>query len=133
MDAHLLIVPVAALAGPWLLWPLEQVLPFPVVIEEGFKLGLVAWALKHSDRGVGWGYLSLIGLGFGMSETILYLFNALHSGETGAYWLRLVTTVPMHVVTVFVVGWGLKVRLPWLGLVVAVLIHVGFNRLVRGL
>ena len=94
---------------PFILWFIEQVLPFPVVVEELAK-ALVVY------RVIGWKRAFGLGLVFGFSEAILYTLN------TFDLWPRLLLTVPMHGVTAAVmVAFGKP------GLVLAILIHWLFN------
>jgi hypothetical protein len=68
-----------------------------------------------------------VGLGFGMSEAVLYSFSVWQSGAWEVLLARLILTVPMHAIatTIFAYcyarGWG------WLGLGVAVIMHSLFN------
>ena len=108
---------------PWVLWFVEQVLPFPALIEEAAKAVFVRRAHRFRQA-VGWGLL------FGLAEALLFLFNANLFMNLGGWWPRLFLTVPLHGVTA---GTYYALRKHWwLGLAVAVLIHAGFNQLVPG-
>jgi hypothetical protein len=117
---------VAALAGPFVLWSVEMVVPMPVVVEEVFKLWLV-WLVLRSKPSNGLFWVIIVGLGFGMSETILYLLNFMQNGDWGSWGLRLVTTVPMHVLTIVVQYGGWLVGVGPLGIIPAILGHQWFN------
>jgi len=94
---------------PFGLWFIEQVLPFPAVVEELAK-ALVVY------RVAGWKPAFGLGLVFGFSETVLFTLN------TFDLWQRLLLTVPMHGLTAAVM-----VRFGKPGLVLAILIHYLFN------
>lgn len=134
-----MMLPILSMFGPFALWPLETLLGFPIVLEEMFKLFLVFLALKTTAYNR-LGRLLRLGLVFGVSESFLFLFNANMMGGLSAWSLRLWLTVPMHMLTLVPMYLGNKASLAaagrgWIGLVggfvVAVLIHYGFNWMVR--
>jgi len=103
---------------PFGLWFLEQVIPFPVVLEEIVKAGVV-YRAGSWRQAFGWGLL------FGLSEAALYLINANLLLSLAGWWLRLIITVPMH-------GFSAAVFYRykhhwWLGLTAAVAVHALFN------
>jgi hypothetical protein len=118
---------VVALMGPLLLWPIEQVLPWPVAVEEVFKALLVWWLLRRpAQKPVFWVFLA--GLAFGISETAFYSINFLMAGEVSGWMWRWVTTVPMHVLTMGFHYAGWRMGVGPLGIVPAMLVHAGFNQ-----
>jgi hypothetical protein len=123
---------VAALAGPFVLWPIELLLPWPVWIEEVYK-GWLIWLVLRSRPQNGIFWVIVAGLGFGMSETMLYLVNFMQSGDLSGWGLRLITTVPMHALTMVVqwLGWVVGVG-PW-GIIPAGLLHQWFNSVVQNI
>ena len=120
---------VMALVAPFMLWPLEMLLPYPYVVEELAKLVLV-W--KPAREGQGWGMGALIGFLFALSETMLYLVNAISLGKIGILGPRIILTMPMHVLTTVIIYLG--ARWGWvgglIGLVIGMGMHWGFNSLV---
>jgi RsiW-degrading membrane proteinase PrsW (M82 family) len=120
---------VAGLVGPFVLWPIEMVLPVPVVVEELYKFWLV-WLVLRSKPSNGLFWVIVAGLGFGCSETMLYLVNFMQSGEWGSWGLRLVTTVPMHAVTMMIQWMGWLIGVGPLGIIPAILGHQWFNSIV---
>ncbi len=100
---------------PMILWFVELILPFPVLLEELAK-ALVVY------RAANWKQAAGLGLVFGLGEAILFLVNANWLGSLGPIWQRLLLTVPMHGLTAAVmVAFGKP------GLILAVLIHALFN------
>ena len=120
---------VASLVGPFILWPIERLVPGPVWIEEVYKLWLV-WLLLRSTSQNRLFWVFVVGLGFGSSETILYLMNFLQSGSLAEWGLRFVTTVPMHAFTTVIHYGGWVVGVGPLGILPAGLIHQWFNSVV---
>ena len=90
------------------LWLIEQILPYPWLIEELFKLLLVSYVVLRvrGDRVLR--LILLCGLIFGLSETILYLFNVFRDSNEWAIVMRLVLTVPMHTLTFYVLYLGVS-------------------------
>lgn len=126
-------LPLSALAAPLLLWPVEAILPFPFLIEEGVKF---YWALNLRRVPVKAAYVTAAVTGglFALSETFLYLLNASLLGSGGFLWWRLMLTLPMHLLTILGMtkmgrGGGYW---PVVGFTWAVLIHFWFNRVVGG-
>lgn len=117
---------VASLVGPFVLWPIERVIPMPVVVEEIYK-GWLVWLVLRSGRRNGLIWVFGLGLGFGMSETMLYLLNFLQSGDLSSWGLRFVTAVPMHVITTIIQYGGWVMGAGPLGIIPAILGHQWFN------
>lgn len=125
-------VPVTAAFLPFVVWPVEMLLPYPAVIEELAKGYLVWLVAKDGPRAGGWQTVVSIGLLFGGSETLLYTVNAILAGNLGVLVGRVLLTIPMHVATVMVMyGVGQRGKI-WfgIGLVLAMLMHWGFNVLI---
>lgn len=94
---------------PFILWFVEQLLPFPAVIEELAKAVFVY-------RAGNWKQALGLGMVFGFSEALLYLLNP------GPWWERLWLTVPLHGLTA-----ALMYQFGKAGLVLAILVHYLFN------
>jgi len=71
----------------------------------------------------------LLGGVFGLSESCLYFSQIFQFGDLHIFWERLVFTLPMHVLTAVVLTvptiWGR--RWLFLGVILAIFIHLGFN------
>lgn len=121
------VVPLMALFLPFLLWPVEWFLPYPAVVEELAKLGLVLMVVKNAPVKVQLPMVIASGLMFAASETLLYIVNAAQYGNLAVLGWRLILTVPMHLATFIILYWGVKEKLWWAGLAIAILVHWGFN------
>src|SRR3972149_5993641 len=83
-----------ALAAPLFLWPVEQVLNFPYVLEEVYKGSLVFFARPRPSVAV------IIGFCFALSETVLYAFNLSELDFfLPNFFLRLAATSFLHIST----------------------------------
>lgn len=117
-----------AAIAPFGLLLLSSVWMYPAVLEEVVKWGILRLTANGVQLTVGQG--ALVGLMFGLSEAVLYSMNAWGGGQWGAMGMRLLVTVPMHMVTAWVIavflrrGWGV------MGVLIAVVIHMGFNIMV---
>ena len=110
----ILVAPLLALAAPFVLWPIELLLPYPYVIEELVK-GILVWLNPKFGSAVA------IGLAFAFSETVLYIFNL------NPY--RLLATTALHVTTTLVIYSAVHKHKKLLiaGVILASLIHFLYN------
>ena len=126
------ILPLAALAAPYLIWPIEIYLGVGVWLEEFVKLGF-AWQIKKevNDKAKSLQlFILLTGL-FAFSESALYLYNLnLLNKSLMDFLLRLMTTIPMHIFTGLVIYYfyNKNRRLCLIiGMFLAILLHYLFN------
>lgn len=106
-----------AAIAPFVLLLISTVWSYPAPLEE-----VVKWAiLRLGGKGV------QVGVVFGLSEAVLFTINAWSSGEWGAIGLRLLLTVPMHALTGYITGVGIKSKWSWVYLIMAMAIHYLFN------
>jgi hypothetical protein len=124
-------LPIVAAAGVFLLWPVEMVVPLPFMVEELFK-GWLVWKGTAGGKFPQLQIVLLSGAMFALSELMLYVINAILVADLSALLYRLVLTVPMHVLTVIWLYWTLRRHkiLFGVGLIVAMLMHWGFNQFV---
>ncbi|MFZ2199885.1 MAG: PrsW family glutamic-type intramembrane protease [Microgenomates group bacterium] len=111
---------------------LSSVWRYPAVLEEVVKWGILRLnqSSDHSlAQGSELGRGALVGLAFGLSETVLYTMNSWVSMDWSAIAWRLLLTVPMHVGSACMSAWGIKYERIYEGLGCAMLIHVIFNYL----
>ena len=116
---------------PFIVWPLEAVLPYPAMIEEVFKAGTVFVTgkdLAHfSPRRTALG----IGFFFAMSESVLYLYNIASVGGPNTFLIRLALTIPLHAITTYIsartIFQGRAKAIS--GVLGAILIHYAYNLL----
>lgn len=128
-DERMWMLPMAAAFLPFLVWPVEWLLPYPAVIEEVAK-GILVWQILErvpdsSQRSM----VLASGILFGGSEMLLYTVNAILLGSLGALVLRVLLTMPMHVLTLYLIWWLGKRGRAWLvlGIGVGMVIHGVFN------
>ena len=123
-----MLVPLAAAIAPLAIWPIEYFLPYPYLIEELAKAALVYFIISSKTKNpIKIGILT--GLLFGFSETVLYYLNILPTGQLTILFVRIITTIPLHIVTTLVILIPSLKRLklmPW-GILLAVILHFLFN------
>jgi RsiW-degrading membrane proteinase PrsW (M82 family) len=124
-----LLTPLFALIAPFVVWPIELILPYPHVIEELAKAVLVFTLLDLPDRLEKIKLAVLIGVLFAFSESVLYLFNIQLVGNVQTYFVRLLVTIPLHVITTLIILLpSLKnKKLIIVGVILASLVHYFFN------
>lgn len=111
--------------SPLILLLVSSVWRYPAILEEVVKWGILRIRANGQQPTVAQG--ALVGLVFGLSEAMLYTMNAWMSGDWVAIGMRLILTVPMHTVTGWIIGWGVKKRLGWVWLGAAMILHAAFN------
>ena len=114
--------------APLILLLLSSVWKYPAVLEEVVKWGISKLGCNNKVVEVRDGIV--VGLVFGLSETILFTSNAWSGGQWGAMGMRLILTVPMHAVTAMIIASGIRNKMGYLGLIIAMVVHAGFNYLV---
>lgn len=125
-----LIVYALALFIPFLLVFVEVVFPFPFIVEELAKLIMIMILVrKVGVQNLTIASIAMIGLIFGLSETVFYVTNAFALGSISFIAIRLVVTVPMHILTtiiMFIIG--RRKRAWWIVAYLAgMLVHYVFN------
>lgn len=125
---------VAGLVLPAVLIPLVKFAGYSEIFEEIAKaLVILFLILKLSAHKAKILYAVAFGFLFGLSETVFYLANIFVFGDFGAFWQRLLWTVPMHITTVLVMTFAGMGGRKWLfvfGLYSAVILHALFNGIV---
>jgi len=124
-----LLTPLLALIAPFVVWPIELILPYPHVIEELAKAFLVYTLLDHPNRLTKIKLAILIGVLFAFSESGFFLFNIQMVGNIQTYFVRLLVTIPLHVITTIIILLpALKnKKLIIVGVILASLVHYFFN------
>lgn len=123
-----MIVPLLAAIAPFFLWPIEYFIPFPVILEELAKAGLVLFIIRSGSKNpVRDGIIA--GLLFAFSETVLYFVNILPTGMGSTILIRIATTTPLHIITLLIILIpSLKnLKLMPLGIAMAAALHFLFN------
>lgn len=124
-----MLTPLLALIAPFVVWPIELILPYPHIIEELAKAILVFTLLNLPERLTKIKLAILIGVLFAFSESVLYLFNIQLVGSIQTYFVRLLVTIPLHVITTLIILLpALKnKKLIIVGVLFASLVHYLFN------
>ena len=126
-----ILVPLFAAITPFILWPIEIILPYPYIVEEISKAILIFFLLKLPNREKILGTI-MIGFLFSFSETVLYLFNVFSVGSLQTLLLRFIFTTPMHILTSLIILSSALINknLIILGVIIAALVHYIFNLIV---
>lgn len=116
-----LLAPLLALVAPFLLWPVELYLPYPYILEELVKAGLVWLVVRDKHHRSQLLMAIAVGAAFAFSESILYVFNF-------NPW-RVVLAPLLHISTTLIIYLAYKVnhKLLFLGVFLAGLIHFLYN------
>ena len=126
-----ILVPLFAAITPFILWPIEIILPYPYIVEEISKAILIFFLLNlpHREKILG---TIMIGFLFSFSETVLYLFNVFSVGSLQTLLLRFIFTTPMHILTSLIILSSALINknLIILGIIIAALVHYIFNLIV---
>lgn len=132
-----MLAPIFAAILPFLLWPVEFLLPYPVVVEELAKLLLVVYILNDEE----FSSVKIVivsGILFSITESVLYVFDILSITESNfalMFTQRLLMTGVMHTLTMVVMFVLIKKdrRLLPVGLGVGMIIHFVYNSLVASI
>lgn len=125
---------VAGAVLPLVLIPIVRLVGVSEVVEECAKAAVIYFAAVRAPivRGRLW-LGAVLGLLFGISESMLYLNQIVQLGAMSVFFERLMTAVPMHGITAWITAFG-GVRFGAKGLaagtVIAIGVHMAFNALV---
>lgn len=128
---RIVFIVITALLLPFILIILEKtILPYPAFVEEIAK-ALVIFFLILNLPGTKYKIATgvLFGFIFGLSENIFYLTNVIENGNLNYFWQRMISVMPMHIITVLMMVFVGSVR-KWfliLGLAGAIILHTLFN------
>lgn len=128
-----MLTPLFALIAPFVIWPIELLLPYPYIVEELAKAILVFSLLGLKKRSEKIKLAILIGVLFAFSESVLYLFNIQLVGSMRTFLVRLLVTIPLHATTTLVILLpALKnKKLIIVGFFLAAIIHYLFNLFIQ--
>ena len=115
--------------APLLLLLVSSVWQYPAVLEEAVKWGILRNSVVGRVVEVEVKDGMVVGLVFGLSEAILYSTNSWASGDWNAMLYRIALTVPMHTLTAMITALGMKRGVGYIGLIIAMVLHVMFNAL----
>lgn len=124
------ISPLFAAILPFLVWPLELVLPYPYLVEEVAKLLVVCCLISTVSNKPQRIYIAIAcGVMFSISELVFYLMNIALVGGISTIFGRFLVTAPMHTLTFVILTLGLNNGRYWLSvaLLVSICVHYLFN------
>ena len=126
------LAPLFALIAPFIVWPIEFILPYPHVVEEIVKGFLVYLILDVKETSVKIKTAIAVGILFSLSETVLYVFNFYTVGYLPFFFKRLLYTIPLHTITMLVILFpALKdKRLIVVGVILAGVLHFLYNKFI---
>lgn len=111
------LIPLFAIIAPFLVWPIELILPYPHVVEEVAK-GILVYRGNFRPK-----LALLLGAVFAFSEAVFYSLNS------PIAFSRLIYTLPLHAGTSLVMALSGRKFFP-LGLAAAILLHWLYNKFV---
>lgn len=115
--------------APLILLLLSSLWSYPAVLEEVVKWGILRAQILDARREMLGGVV--VGVVFGLSEAVLFSLNAWSGGQWSSMGTRLLLTVPMHIVTATIIAYAISKRMGVVGVVIAMIIHGGFNYWLR--
>jgi hypothetical protein len=123
----MLLLSIICLFAPFPLWFIEQLLPFPFLIEEIFRFVVV----QKTPQKTSWIYPVILGVLFSLSESVLYLINFFQLGNFEYLPLRLILTTSLHTF-LFLLLYTVRSNklLSFIFLIFAIFIHYFYNRYV---
>ena len=122
------LIPLFAVIFPFILWPVEILLPYPYIFEEIAMMLLLIPVLKE-NRKHQIKTAVIIGVLFSVSEAVLYLFNIYLVGDIRTFFIRILLTTSLHVLTpiIILLPTFISKKLIIVGLILAIAVHYFFN------
>jgi len=123
------LIPLIAAIAPFIIWPIELLLPYPYIIEEIAKGFLVFFAIDCAKRNIQVKIVLAAALLFTLSETVLYTLNIALVGDFSTLLTRFILTTLLHSLTMLIIlisGFKTKWLIP-VGVLAAMLIHYFYN------
>lgn len=129
------VLPLVGLIIPFFCWVIEIILPYPYIIEELGKAVFIFFVWKFPLKSTKIKLTILMAVFFSFSESVFYLFKLSFSGDLSTFFLRLLLTTLLHIITSLIILLptlkNRKLLLP--GFLLAVVIHYLYNYLVTAL
>lgn len=118
------LVVLIAVLGPFLVWPIELLLPYPYIVEELFKFILVYFFAKKSAKP-----FIYAGIAFALTETVFYSLNINTFGNINLFFVRFMLTSILHSITFLTIyySWNFNKKLITVGFILAAFIHFLYN------
>ncbi len=128
---------------PFILWPVEILLPYPYLVEEVAKAFFVLFTVNNiassqvepPPRAVYIKSILVSAFTFSLSETVLYILNISLNGDLFTLITRLILTTTLHSLTMIIMLLSV-LRSKWLivaGVGLAALIHHLYNLAIKGI
>jgi hypothetical protein len=118
---------------PYIIWPIEQFLPYPHIVEELAK-GLLVYFLVNEklSRSAILVVSLFMGLFFALTESVFYIANIWLVGNVNTFIIRLLLTIPLHSLTTLAIALpsSFNKKLIIIGVAMAILIHFFYNRFI---
>lgn len=123
------LTPLIAAVLPFIVWPIELVLPYPAVVEELAKAATVFFLNRHVEKFHPYTIGIVVGCMFALSESVLYLFNITAVGTLSTFLVRLALTIPLHIVTATIISQNVLkgTQRALFGILCAIAIHAFYN------
>lgn len=123
------LIPLVAAIAPFVIWPIELLLPYPYIVEEAVKALLVLFILDCTRISLRIKTVLASALLFTLSETVLYILNISLVGNLSTLLIRFGLTFILHSLTMLIIFFS-AYKTKWLmpiGIVAAMLIHYFYN------
>ena len=126
------LIVLSSLFAPFLLWPVEHLLPYPYFIEESLKAVIVFFGLNYKEKHSGKELIIisiLTGIAFTVSETVMYSININSYGDSALFLKRFFLTGLLHTFTFLILIFSGKKRKKhiFFGFLINILIHYFYN------
>lgn len=127
------VAPLIAAALPFVVWPLELLLPSPAVVEELAKAATIFFFNRSVPRFNPLRTALVMGVMFALSESVMYMFNIISVGNLSTLFLRLLITIPLHTSTSLLIAKNIfaSKKQACLGILGAIALHAVFNWIIR--
>lgn len=126
------LTPLVAAILPFIIWPIELLLPYPYIVEEIAKGVLVLFVINLPDKSTQIKIVLASAATFTLSETVLYSLNIALVGDLSTLLTRFILTTILHSLTMLIIlisTFQNKWFVPT-GVAAAMLIHYFYNVLI---
>ena len=127
------LIPLFAVIAPFILWPIEILAPYPYIFEE-IAMMLLLIPVLGKARATQVKTAVIIGVLFSVSEAVLYLFNISLVGDIRTFFIRILLTTSLHVLTpiIILIPTFKNKKLIIVGFMLAIAVHYFFNLAIAG-
>lgn len=123
------LIPLIASFAPFFLWIIQQVLPYPELLEEITILLLTYPLLKIKNSSTAYALALASGFLFATTESVLYLFNIAAVGSFETFIFRILITSALHIFSFLIMLFfgRIQSKLIIVGLFISLGIHLIYN------